>query len=113
MSSLPPPARPHLEYILDWGHDGVQRDLCEIADHMLDWEEKLSTHLGLADIDISDIKEENFKKPKLQRYSPSPSLSCPSPSIQLRMWYVIVLATSFQTSGIEEMARKARSSCYL
>ena len=47
VSSLPASARPHLEPQLDWGHEGVEKDLSEIADHMLHWEEKLSTHLEL------------------------------------------------------------------
>ena len=55
LSSLPACARPHLELQLDWGHEGVDKDLSEIADHMLDWEEKLSTHLGLTTTDIHDI----------------------------------------------------------
>jgi hypothetical protein len=54
---------------LDWGHDGVEKDLSEIADHMLDWEEKLPTHLGLTPIDIHDIKEIYSNRPVLQRYS--------------------------------------------
>ena len=67
MESLPPAARPHLELQLDWGHEGVERDLMEIADHMLDWEQRLSTHLGLTAIQISDIKEKHPQKPILQR----------------------------------------------
>ena len=56
VSFLPACARPHLELELDWGYEGVEKDLSEIADHMLDWEEKLSTHLGLTNVDIHDIK---------------------------------------------------------
>ena len=33
VSSLPPPARPHLELQLDSGHDGVEMDLHQIAEH--------------------------------------------------------------------------------
>ena len=60
VSSLPPAVRPHLEYQLDWDND-VDRDLCEIAHEMLDWDSKLATHLKLTRVDISDIKEDNSK----------------------------------------------------
>ena len=53
--TLPASARPHLELQLDWGHGGVETDLCEIAHVMLDWEVKLSTHLGLTEVDVHDI----------------------------------------------------------
>ena len=46
-SSLPASALPHLEQQLDWN------DLIEIAHHMLDWEEKLCTHLGLTAVQSS------------------------------------------------------------
>ena len=68
MSSLPSSAHPLLDMQLDWESGGVERDLAEVAQHLLDWEEKLSTHLGLTPIDISDIKEMHMKKPALQRY---------------------------------------------
>ena len=55
--SLPPCARPHLERQLDWGNEGVDEDLSEIADHMIKWEEKLSAPLGLTEVDIDDIIE--------------------------------------------------------
>ena len=67
VSSLPPPARPHLELQLDSGHDGVEMDLHQIAEHMLEWEEKLSAHLGLTPVDISDTKDIYPFKPELQR----------------------------------------------
>ena len=63
-SHLPVDVRPHLERQLDWGHGGVDRDLNEIADQSLDWEEKLFVPLGLTATDISDIKK---KEPALQR----------------------------------------------
>ena len=66
MSSLPPASRPHLEYQLDWDND-VDRDLREIAHHMLGWDLELASHLKLTDVDISDIKSENMMQPKLQR----------------------------------------------
>ena len=47
---------------------GVERDLSKIADSMLEWEEKLSTHLLLTPVDISDIKDMHIQKPVLQSY---------------------------------------------
>lgn len=67
MSSLPASARPHLELQLDWGHEGVDRDLIEIAHHMLDWEEKLCPLLGLSAVDCHDIKAIHLSNPELQR----------------------------------------------
>ena len=58
VSSLPACARPHLELQLDQGHKGIDKDLSGISDHMLHWEEKLSTHLGLTPTDIHDIKKD-------------------------------------------------------
>ena len=66
MLSLPACARPHLELQLDWGHRGVEADLYEIADHMIEWEEKLVVPLGLTDIDVHDINE-GIRNLKLQR----------------------------------------------
>ena len=60
-SSLPAGALPHLEQQLDWN------DLIEIAHHMLDWEEKLCTHLRLTAVDIHDIKAKHQNNPELQR----------------------------------------------
>ena len=65
--SLPASARPLLEQQLDWDNEGVDKDLIEIAHHMLDWEVKLCSHLGLTTIDVHDIKEKNSGKPELQR----------------------------------------------
>ena len=67
MSSLPPAVHPHLEHQLDRDSGGVDRDLSEIAHHMLDWEVQLSTHLKLTEVDISDVKEKHSKEPELQR----------------------------------------------
>ena len=63
METLPASARPYLELQLDWV------DLCEIAHvhHMLDWEERLCTHLGLTEVDVHDIKAMHFGNPPLQR----------------------------------------------
>ena len=68
MCSLPACARPHLEWQLDWGHEGVDQDLHQIAHHMLDWEEALIAHLQLTEVDRSDIKDTYPGKPLLQRY---------------------------------------------
>ena len=57
-----------LDQLLDWDQDGVERDLSEIADHMLGWEERLSVHLGLTPVNISDIKEKYPNQPELQRH---------------------------------------------
>ena len=67
MSLLPPNARPHLELKLDHDNKGVDKDLYEIAEHMLGWDEQLSTHLKLTDVDIHDIKDKYNSKPSLQR----------------------------------------------
>ena len=67
VSSLPAPAIPHLHKVLDSDHEGVERDLHAIAHHMLGWEEKLCTPLGLTAVDVHDIKEEHPAKPELQR----------------------------------------------
>ena len=55
VSSLPASVHPHLRRQLDWDHKGVDRDLNEIALYMLDWEQKLSVHLELTDVNIYDI----------------------------------------------------------
>ena len=68
--SLPVHARPHLEQQLD--HDGVEIDLCEIADHMLDWEEKLANYLGLTHTEKYDIlKDIRLHSLALQRWETS------------------------------------------
>lgn len=56
---------PYLGKVLDWDHEG-DMDLLEIADYMLDWENKLSTDLGLAAHEIEDIKKDH-SKPIAQR----------------------------------------------
>ena len=67
VATLSASARLHLKLQLDWGHGGVETDLCEIAHVMLDWEERLSTHLGLTEVDVHDIKAMHFGNPPLQR----------------------------------------------
>ena len=64
---LPAAARPYLKEELDWDNDGVERDLCEIASDMSDWETKLAVPLGLTPVDISDIKFKHPNDPVLQR----------------------------------------------
>ena len=66
-TALPASIRPHLEKLLDWDHDGIDTDLNEIAQHMLDWDEKLSSHLGLTAVDVHDIKAMHRNNPELQR----------------------------------------------
>jgi hypothetical protein len=41
-----------MEQVLDWNHEGVDKDLTEIAHCMLYWEEKLCPHLGLTEVDV-------------------------------------------------------------
>ena len=67
MSSLPVNARPHLELQLDFDHEGIKKDLNEIASHMFNWEEKLSLHFGLTFVNTSDIEEMHPNNPALQR----------------------------------------------
>ena len=66
VSSLPDNALPYLEELLDWDNEGVDKDLFGIAYHMIHWEETLSAHLGLTEVDIDDIQHE-WRKPVLQR----------------------------------------------
>ena len=65
MSRLPASARPHLWQQLDWDNSGVDKDLFEIAHHILDWDVTLCPHLGLTEVDVSDIKQSG--KPSSQR----------------------------------------------
>ena len=57
---------PHLDQPLDWDNDGVERDLIDIADSMLDWEVNLTTHFNLTQANIHDIKAIQ-SSPVLQR----------------------------------------------
>ena len=61
LSTLPAGARPHLERPVEW------EDIVDIAHHMLNWEERLCTHLGLTQVDVHDIKDSNKDNPPLQR----------------------------------------------
>lgn len=64
--SLPSDARPFLKQRVDLENEGV--DLGEIAEHMLDWEKELSSHLGLSAGDVHKIKAMHADE-ILQRYS--------------------------------------------
>ena len=65
-SSLPASAQTYLDRQLDWDQEGVDRHLNLIAESMIDWETKLSTPLGLTEVQIHDLKAEN-PKPVLRR----------------------------------------------
>ena len=70
ISRLPPQARAYLDYQLDQGHGGVDKDLYEIAEPMLYWKEKLSSHFGLTTSEIHDIEVgHNRDNPELQRFA--------------------------------------------
>lgn len=66
ISSLPPGAKLFLDKQLDWDNEGVDKDLSEIADQMLHWEE-ISVYLRLTDIEIHDIKALRRESIRLQR----------------------------------------------
>ena len=65
LSSLPDAASSYLDMELDWDND-YDRDLIEIAKHMVEWETHLKSPFHLTRTDISDIKIE--PRPELQRY---------------------------------------------
>ena len=67
MTYLPTSVHPHLKKQLDWDHEGVDIDLCEIAKKMQDWEQKISAHMNLTRIEINDIKIKYSNQPLLQR----------------------------------------------
>lgn len=60
MSSLPDCARCYLDQQMDYD------DIISIAHHMLRWEEKLCSGLGLTEVDIHDIPKIK-STPELQR----------------------------------------------
>ena len=70
VSSLPASAQNMLDKELDFDNEGVEKDLCKIAEHMVDWEEKFSIPLSLTATDISDINKKS--NPVLQRYNEAP-----------------------------------------
>ncbi len=55
-SSLSPAAQANLDKKLDWDHGDVNKDLEQIADYMLDWEEKLAAKMALTEMDIFNLK---------------------------------------------------------
>ena len=67
ISSLPAGVRRYLDEVLDWDQKGVDKDLMEIAHHMLGWEEQLSALLGLTQVDMHDINRIYSNQPELQR----------------------------------------------
>lgn len=67
---LPSSVHHYLGFELDWDSEGVESDLSRIAHVMVNWEEKLSNHMGLTEVHIHDVKNGEFRdKPELQRYS--------------------------------------------
>ena len=67
VSILPSHVRPHLKKQLDRDNKGVDIDLCDIAENMIKWEERLAVPLGLTEIEIYDIQKMYSSNPKLQR----------------------------------------------
>ncbi len=59
--------RHYLTLQLDCDSEGVQKDLYEIAEDMLDWEE-IAPYLHLTPANISDIKDKHMLKPAMQRW---------------------------------------------
>ena len=58
ISLLPDTAYNHLNEELDYNNKGVDVDLNEIAEDMTEWEERLTSYLGLTRTNIHDIKKE-------------------------------------------------------
>lgn len=67
LSSLSQSVFHHLDMVLDWDNNGVDKDLIEIANHIPDWEVKLPAFLHLNQTNINDIKAKYVNKPELQR----------------------------------------------
>ena len=65
MSSLSDAATSYLDKELDWDNN-YNKDLIEIAEHMLEWETHLTSPFHLTETDIDDITRE--PKSQLQRY---------------------------------------------
>ena len=105
VSQLPVNAHSYLSKQLDWEHGGVDKDLNEIANHLLHWEEKISVQLGLTGTDIYDIKNIHQNKPILQRYNYIKSLQNIASTCKLY--------NCFQTRGIEEVEGQAWPCSYL
>lgn len=65
MSGLPEAAQGYLDKVLDWDHNGEDKDLNYIALHLVYWEENLSTRLEIPYHKICALKDEYFQKPML------------------------------------------------
>ena len=79
LSILPVAAHPSLEKVLDWDHEGVDKDLSRIADSTgTDWEVTLAVPLELSWLDIEDVKRKYHQDPKLLRYFMSLYIYCSS-----------------------------------
>lgn len=55
---IPPSALPYLKEQLDWDNNGVDCDLCEIADQLVNWEVHFAIPFRLTQIEIEDLKVE-------------------------------------------------------
>ena len=55
-----------LDQVIDGGHGGASKHLGQIADAMREWAGAVAENLGLGPADVSEIKEENQGKLKLQ-----------------------------------------------
>jgi hypothetical protein len=62
LSTLPGSALRYLDEPVD-----RNTDLIVLAEPMVNWEQKLQTHLGLTDVEVHDIKDSLPSKPLLQR----------------------------------------------
>ena len=61
ISHLTPQARKFLDYRIDQGHKGVNKDLNTIAEQMVDWKEKLSDPMELTRAQIHDIEMGQYR----------------------------------------------------
>ena len=75
---------------MDWGHEGVEKDLTKIAEHLIDWAE-VASYLELTPTDIHDIREKYQDKPPLQR--------CDHEN---RLTYLLII-NFIQASSVEDM----------
>lgn len=65
VASIPADNRPELEKKVDYQHNGVDKDLSDIAAVLLNWE-GIVPHLNLTEIDVEDV---SHYKPEQQRYA--------------------------------------------
>ena len=66
VESIPKEYRYVLDKMLDFDHDGVQRDLGEIADAMDEWEGKIAEELRLTNVETQRIKDKHPRRLDLQ-----------------------------------------------